>query len=255
MTQFKAWCASTPHQAGTRTVEVLAANPGATGTGISLLATSLSDHYASRQRLADLLGHLGKPAAAEYIRGKYPTTAKIRSGDLGEILGFNWVEENTSFSVSVKRLRWKDHRDQAMRGDDLLAFEAPASGPVQFLKGEVKSAASLSNVTVKNARKALASHAQRPSPHAISYVIDRLKEQSEKDLVNQLDAATLKASIKIAQVTHLMFVFTGSNPAGMLTSDLKLYPGKVKQLSVGLHIPTHQDFIQKVYEGAIAHGV
>lgn len=255
MSNFDKWCVLTSHKAGARTVQVLAPKTGALSIGVDCLADNLSDHYASRERLAKLLKRLGKKKVAAYLSDKYPITPKIRSGDLGEILGSNWIDEYTRFRVCVKRLRWKDHRDQAMRGDDLLAVEVPSTGPVHFLKGEVKSAASLSNSTIAKARKALRSNLQRPTSHALSFVIDRLDEQGETDLVDKLDDATLKGTIKLAQVTHLMFVFTGNDPKNLLTTDLTAYTGTVKQLSVGLHVKNHQDFIKDVYEGALAYGL
>ena len=70
--------------------------------------------------MASTLERLGKPAAAEKLRIKLPQVTKIRSGDIGEILTTDYIDEETVFSVPIKKLRWKDHRNMAMRGDDVI---------------------------------------------------------------------------------------------------------------------------------------
>ena len=47
------------------------------------------------------------------------------------------------FNLGIKRLRWKDHRNMSMRGEDVLAFNLdPKGGRLKILKAEVKSVAS-----------------------------------------------------------------------------------------------------------------
>jgi hypothetical protein len=66
---------------------------------------------------------LGKTAAAALIQGKLPTTKQIRFGDLGEIYATEWIDAHSgSYRAPIKRLRWKDHRNMAMRGDDVIAM-------------------------------------------------------------------------------------------------------------------------------------
>ena len=71
------------------------------------LAVVVRTHYASEERMADLLERLGKPASSAFIRNSLPQGKRIRSGDLGEILASEYVDENTVYSLPIKRLRWK----------------------------------------------------------------------------------------------------------------------------------------------------
>jgi uncharacterized protein DUF1837 len=104
----------------------------------------LPDHYASCEKVANILERLGKDAAAEYLRNKLPTKPSLRSGDLGEILATEYIQERTDFSAPVKRLRWRDHRELAMRGDDVIGIRPSANErPINFLKVEAKSKAAL----------------------------------------------------------------------------------------------------------------
>ena len=61
---------------------------------------------------------LGYKVAAKILSEAMPQTPKGRSGDLGEILATELVEEEIGLRVPVRRLRYKDGRNMAMRGDD-----------------------------------------------------------------------------------------------------------------------------------------
>jgi hypothetical protein len=115
-------------------------------------------HYASEEQVARALARLCKPAAAALIESKLPTTKQIRSGDLGEIYATEWIDAHSGgYRAPIKRLRWKDHRNMAMRGDDLIGLAEDANGRALFLKGEAKSGAAMGKAVIANARTALAS--------------------------------------------------------------------------------------------------
>ena len=47
----------------------------------------------------------------------------MRSGDLGEIYATEWIDSSERrLRAPIKRLRWKDHRNMAMRGDDVIGI-------------------------------------------------------------------------------------------------------------------------------------
>ncbi len=212
-------------------------------------------HYASENRVADLLERLGKPASAKFIRAKLPESKKIRSGDLAEIFATEYVGEATSYTVPIKRLRWKDHRDMSMRGDDLIAVKLPdISGPIQFMKGETKSRAKLAEQVLSEARKALDKDSGLPSPHALAFVADRLHEMGNHETADAIDAAQLNDGIQPSQVGHFLFIFCGSNPANLMSTNLTNYVGKISQWYVGLNIDAHQAFIRDVYAEVINNG-
>jgi hypothetical protein len=143
----------------------------------------------------------------------------------------------------------------AMRGDDIIAVRMPEEGPpLVFLKGETKSRATLPTAVVAQARSALNKDGGRPSPHALSFVADRLREAGEIETADAIDDAQLAEEILPAQVEHLLFVFCGNSPSAILRTDLATYGGPVSQASVGLRIATHQQFIKDVYAKVIADG-
>lgn len=254
MIDIESWCAKYVSKVNSHRMTYLEVQSGGMPTLVSTMASVLPGHYAAPDRLADILTRLGKPSVAEYIRTKLPEGAKARSGDLGEILAVNYVAKKTSYDVGVFKLRWSDHREMAMRGDDILGIWQPAFGPITFLKGEVKSRAALNKKTVDEARKALASSNGRPTPHALAFLADRLFETGQTDLAQTIDDFQLKTRIQISQMRHLMFMFTGNNPTALLTANLTAYTGKIRQFAVGLRVSSHQAFIKQIFEKVIHDG-
>lgn len=209
----------------------------------------MPEHYASPEMIARTLDRLGKPAVANLLRTRLPTQKTKRSGDLGEILATEYIDERSDFSVPIKRLRWKDHREMPMRGDDIIAIQQPeAGGRIRFLKGEAKSKATLNTDTVTKARSALDSDNGLPSSHALAFVMERLIEIGEEEISDMISQALLVDGISSGQVTHMIFTFSGNNPTGFLKADIEDYDGSISQLSIGLRIVQHQEFIASVYD-------
>lgn len=253
MIELKKWSKRSSQTVNGHQLTFLKVETAGFSAGIAAVAKVVPIHYASKTRLANLMAKLGKASTAKFIKQKLPTTKSLRSGDLGEILASEYVTEFTKFA-GVNRLRWKDHREMAMRGDDIIGVRPDPAFGVAFLKGEVKSAATLTAGTVAQARKALKASKSRPAPHALSYVSDRLHEQGNDVLGDLIDDAALSKSIQLNQVSHLMFVFTGNDPTDLLQEDLDGYTGKVSQSSVGLRVDAHQTFIRRVYKKVISDG-
>lgn len=253
---FSDWCDVAEEDVGAHNLTRLAARAVDLEVGSSATALCVPTHYASEERIADLLRRLGKTGAAAFIEQKLPESSRIRSGDLGEILATEYISERLIFAVPIKRLRWKDHREMAMRGDDVLAVHMPEDeeSPIIFLKAESKSRAALQSSVIAEARNSLNNDGGLPSPHALSFVADRLRELGQTELSDIIDDAQLKEGIVADQVCHLIFVLTGNDPANLLRTELQQYTGTIEQYSVGLQIANHGQFIQNVYDTVIANG-
>jgi hypothetical protein len=243
------WCDEVEEAVSTHNLRRLSANPAKLPQAVSALAKAVPEYYAEPDRIANLFRKLGKNAAAKYVAEKLPTKKSIRSGDLGEILCTAYVHKATPFKMGIKRLRWKDHRNMSMRGEDVLAFSLSGKGNLlKILKAEVKSRASMSSAVIEEARLALSANNGLPSPHAISFVADRLIESGVTVLGDALDEALLKNGIKPSQVSHMLFTFSGSDPLKLLKTNLLAYVGSVPQHYVALRVTTHQSFIKAVFE-------
>ncbi|MEJ1386235.1 MAG: Hachiman antiphage defense system protein HamA [Candidatus Sedimenticola sp. (ex Thyasira tokunagai)] len=216
------------------------------------LSAVIPDHYAAPDRLAHILRNLGKPAVAEFVESLLPKNSSSRSGDLGEIIATEYIEESGQYTVPVRRFRWKDHRDMAMRGEDAIGVMVPGKGqPINFLKVEVKSRAALQTSVVKEARKALDASDGLPTPHALQFVAARAYESGNEEIADAIDRVSLVEGILPQYVEHMLFAFSGNNPKGFLKKDLEGYTGSITQKSVGVRVQKHQQFIADVFEEAL----
>ena len=219
---------------------------------VTVLVDALPDYYIDPESIASTLERLGKQAAAHKLRLKIPEATKIRSGDIGEILSTDYIEEATNYSVPVRKLRWRDHRNMAMRGDDVIGVLVNhGSQTIQFLKVEAKSNKSLGRGVLQKARDELDLNDGLPSPHALEFVADRLREIGNSGLSDLIEKVQLVDGINANQVEHLLFTFTASNPGTLQKEALEVYTGNITQHSVGFRVAKHQELIADVFQGVI----
>ena len=222
-----------------------------TAIGIDYVSAVIPNHYVAENRYAHQLKLLGKHGAAEYLEEKYPTSKSAKSGDLGEILATSYIEEETIWDETVHRFRWKDHRNMAMRRRGHACGGHPAERTERYcLKGNVKAALRSRLQQCLRRGHHLTANDGRPSPHALAFLSDRLHEEGRFEVADCITLTQYKDGIKLNQVTHMLFTFSGNDPESFLTTDLKGYSGDVDQFSVGLRVEAHQDFIRAVFEKA-----
>lgn len=252
MLNFSNWCSTEQTKVGAHTLRVVTVDPVRISICIDSMADAVPSHYASEERLAAIFARLGKPAAAKFIIELLPKTKAIRSGDLGEILATEFVVDQTDYQVPIKRLRWKDHRDMAMRGDDVIGLRRNAkTGRAEFLKVEAKSRVKMTSGVINDARAALDKDGGLPSGHALSFVATRLADSGNDGLANLIDDAQLKDGIPQTSVQHLLFTFSTNPPKNLLTASLQAYSGPIGQWSAGLVIVDHKAFVENVYKAVI----
>lgn len=254
MVQFNDWCDSADTPLGNHHVRVITGRPADAATGIQVTAAAVPAHYAAEERIAAALARLGKAAAAQMITDLLLQTPQIRSGDLGEIYATQWIDAHSGYRAPIKRLRWKDHRNMAMRGDDVIGMILdPATQRLRFLKTEAKSRIDLRAQTLAEARAGLDKDGGLPSSHALSFISARLMELgTDARLVDAIDEALYRNGIPPESVKHLLFTFSGNSPQALLTQALQAYPGPIGQWGIGLHVNGHAAFIGAVYDRVIA---
>ena len=256
MVLFKDWCDSTEATVSDHYLLIMTCKSADFATGLQATAAVVPTHYAAEERIASALERLGKTAAAKMITDLLPQTPQIRSGDLGEIYATEWIDTQSGYRAPIKRLRWKDHRNMAMRGDDVIGMILdPTTQRLHFLKTEAKSRIDLRAQTLQEARRGLDKDGGLPSPHALSFISARLMELgADAPLVDAIDEALYLHTIPPESVKHLVFTLSGNSPETLLTQELQAYPGPIKQLCVGLHVHEHAAFVGGVYAQVIAHG-
>lgn len=156
---FNEWMDQTRPEASAQDLVVLTERATVDAAVESAIRQSALDHLAG---LAILKRIGGYSEAEAFIRNKVPEYKKVMSGDLGEILTSEYIDQCTDFTVPVKRLRWKDDRNTTMRGNDVLAI-CQTKKHCRLLKAESKSRAKLQSSVVAEAVAGLAKPLCLPS--------------------------------------------------------------------------------------------
>ena len=158
-----------------------------------------------------------------------------------------------TFYIPIKRLRWLDGREAALRGEDLIGIEQ-TSQAVRFLKGESKSRSKLTLAVVGEAREMLLANDGRPSQHALGFIMHRLFELGQDELAILFEEYMLLKPIPSRQMVHLLFILSGNDAATALEENLRACHDEIEQHAVSLRIPDHQKFIAGVYDRLNAYG-
>jgi hypothetical protein len=216
----------------------------------------LRSHYDDADRIADDIRELGFAGAAAILAERLPRTARARSGELGEVLATELVEEELGFDVPVRRLRYKDGREMALRGDDFIGARVDEAGNLYLLKGESKSRAALAAAVIQEARAALSRDDGRPTATSLLFVADRLMERDDDDAVLGRTIRTEVAfrTVPAARIDHVLFTLSGNAAPQALADDLQAADADRTHTVIHLRIEDHQDFIRISYEGALALG-
>lgn len=253
---FENWCDRTNRQREKKRLLQLTERAGGRGAIWADLCHAVRSHYDDLRRISRDIEELGYTNAAAVLRERLPRTRRARSGEIGEILGTELVEEELGFKVPIRRLRYKDGREMALRGDDLVGIALDDREQLHLLKGEAKSRRTLGRTTIEEARGALSRDNGRPTPSSLLFVADRLldMEGEESELGRKLRNEVALRAVPARNIDHVLFTLSGNAPPAALAEDLRQSDAEHPQTVVNMRIEDHQDFITAIYEEAAALG-
>lgn len=218
-----------------------------------LLTERIRSHYDQPEKISEDVARLGYKAAAEILKVRLPQTQKARSGELGEILAVELVEEKTAFRVPIRRLRYKDSREMALRGDDFIGVVYDEERKLSLLKGKSKSKENLDKTTIIKGREALGKNDGRCTPASLIFISDRLLESKNEEDVELgriiRDEVGLNA-LRSNCIDHMLFTVSRNDSSAALRDDLNTATADRAHYAVHLQIVDHQDFIAITYEEA-----
>lgn len=247
------WLSTNSSSVGKHQLHVMTERAGVRASVLDDVRAVVRTHYVSPEIAARRVADLGAPATAKILRELLPKTKTARSGDFGEVLATEVAEQTLGFTVPVRRLRCKDDRNMALRGDDIVGVRVDSNGTlVALLKGESKSYARLTDKVIEKAAEALDRDRGRPGRHAVLFIATRLREtgkDADVALAAQLEAAVV-AGFSGSTVEQFLFVLTGIDPSTLLSTHLT-GASKKKRLrhAVGVQIADHADFIKLLFGG------
>jgi hypothetical protein len=243
------WLTTSSSAVGKHPLHLMTEQAGARDIVIDELRDVVRSHYVSPEITAKRLAELGAPKTAQLLLEHVPTKKAARSGDLGEVLATEIAEQTLNFRVPIRRLRWKDGREMALRGDDIVGIRIATNGTLEFLKGESKSRAVLSTGVLDAAGLALDKDRGRPTRHAVLFVSERLRELGDDALAARLESAVLE-SFAGSRVEHFLLALTGGNPHRLLNDHLTGAATKKRtRHAVGVRIVDHGAFIDLIFGG------
>lgn len=247
------WFSTNSSLVGKHPLHLMTEKAGVRASALDDVRAVVRAHYVSPEIVAQRVADLGAPATAKILRELLPKTKTARSGDFGEVLATEVAEQTLGFTVPVRRLRWKDGRNMALRGDDIIGVRVDTSGKlVGLLKGESKSYAKLTDAVIEKAAEALDRDRGRPGRHAVLFIATRLREtgrDADAALAAQLDAAVV-ASFRSSTVEQFLFTLTSIDPNTLLSSHLTGASKKKRpRHAVGVQIADHADFIKLLFGG------
>ena len=104
------------------------------------LTEILRSYYVKLETITEDIEDPDCDDASEVMREELPDNFNLKSGDLGEIIATELVEEKTDMHVPVRRMIYITGKNQSLVGDDFIAIkEDENSLGLKFLKGEAKN--------------------------------------------------------------------------------------------------------------------
>jgi hypothetical protein len=209
------------------------------------LARTVRDHFVGIEVIKQMGGFT---KAAKVVQNALPTGKITRSGDFGEVLATEYVQQCTPFTVPIRRLRYKDDRTVAMRGDDVLGFNFSTT-PMGVLKTEAKSRVSLTSKVIGDAADGLQRHRGRPNPSTLSFISRRLRESNSHKLAKAIEQIQ-ESDIPLDSVEHLIFTLSANDPTALLAAHADSPIKKIHRHLAACVIKDHAKFIASVFESA-----
>jgi hypothetical protein len=128
---------------------------------------------------------------------RFPSNISTQKGNLAEIMLAEYLVAASKVSLPVYRLRYNPNVDQAMKGDDVLAFDLD-SNPARIIVGESKFRTTSSKTAVTEIVDGLVRSHKGGIPASLQFVADRLFETGKADLGGRvLECTTLFALEKL----------------------------------------------------------
>lgn len=251
---YQPWCDKTILEDNKKQFWQLSELEGGRASIEDVLTTRIRNHYDKLEQISEDVRELGYPGAAAILSERMPRSSRARSGELGEILATELVEEHLDFLVPVRRLRYKDGREMALRGDDFVGIKVDEQTNLHFLKGESKSRANLSGATIVEARQALSRDDGRPTATSLLFIADRLMEGEQQEIGRKIRNEVANRAAPPARTHHMLFTMSGNKTPQAQFDDLWAADVIRPHFSVHLHIADHQAFIKVSYEKALTLG-
>jgi|GEM_PF-6725624 hypothetical protein len=178
-----------------------------------------------------------------------------RQGDWAEILSAEILEKMRNYILPIYKLRWKDSKDQAMRGKaDVIVCQVSPEFTIVFT--EVKSKIrytppSRVKELCKGVCKSLSTIQEAENPEIVNYVWDKLRfvndGEADYDLLSLFDKAK-KYPNTYSKDYQVFYVFQTEHWRDEFLEIIDLLKPKLPKLTVNIvFIDSLEDWIRETY--------
>lgn len=207
----------------------------------SHLRSALIKHHANpdmlertRQQRNSLL-ELGYPATC--LR-RFPTADKTQKGNLAEVFLAEYLTSTPDVTLPVYRLRYNPNIEQAMKGDDVLAFDFE-SNPIRILVGESKFRATPSKKAVTDIVEGLFKSHYNQIPMSLQFVADRLFESGNIDLGQKIADCAYQIAQGRLRPQYVGLLMSNTNAASHVNSHTENELHNLVMISFGINNPNN----------------
>lgn len=212
------------------------------------LGAAIVDHHTHRNRVAHLLAELGYAATAAEIAARLPGNDRTRKGNFGEVVASEHLLQRHAYRMPVFKLRFRDHPNLPMRGEDIVAFVTEADGTItRVCVGEAKTLVAFTAQTIKSAHERL-EKTYRPTPETLHMIAEILYDRGEKELAREMDRILQRLAAKTIQQENWIFVITGDAPADPFGSLQSLQTVVPNLNCVNLFLPDLSQLVTDLFD-------
>lgn len=218
------------------------------------LGASIVDHHTHRTRVADLLKELGHEATAAKIAKELPKSDRTRKGNFGEVIASEHLVQRHGYYMPVFKLRFRDHANLPMRGEDIIAFGRDAAGSInKVCIGEAKTVLAFASQKVIDAHERL-EKTYRPHPETLHLIAEILYDRGDNELARQVDQLLQKLANKTVDQENWIFLITANQP-GDPFGQIEALESVVPNLNcVNLRLQNLSEFVTELFEHPIIAG-
>ena len=146
---------------------------------------------------------LAKYNLKDYVQSLhvFPRTDKTKKGNFGEVVLSEYLSQTSGIKVLIYKLRYNPNVDQSMKGDDVLLVDKD-----KILLGESKFRSNPNKEAVEAACELMGNALTLPI--SLGFIADRLFEQGQSELAEQILNTQLKLSKTNFNIKNVGFILS-----------------------------------------------
>lgn len=202
--------------------------------------TALIKHHASPgmiardRRMIENFYALGYPVAD--IPHRFPSADRTRKGNLTEIFLAEYLCASSDANLPVYRLQYNTNVEQAMKGDDVLAFDFSETNP-RIIVGEAKFRSTPDKTAVEEMIEGLLRSYKGGLPASLQFVADRLYAANEIDLADQVADCAVHMARGTLEINYVGLLLSNHRCQATIDKHAKAEVRNLVVISLGMDNP------------------